>query len=42
MLSREEIEIIEEILKKGNKVELVKNKNGVLILEVTKKIKSGK
>ena len=42
MLNEKEIKIIEYILEKGNKVEIVKNKNGILILEVTKKIKSGK
>ena len=42
MLNEKEIKIIEDILEKGNKVEIVKNKNGILILEVSKRIKSGK
>ena len=34
--------VIEEILSRGNTAEIKKNKNGILILEVKKQIKSGK
>lgn len=37
-----DIKIIEEILSRGNTAEIKKNKNGILILEVKKQIKSGK
>lgn len=34
--------VIEEILARGNTAEVKKNKNGIIILEVKKQIKSGK
>lgn len=37
-----DLRVIEEILKRGNTAEVKKTKNGILILEVSKKIKSGK
>lgn len=37
-----DVKIIEEILNRGNTAEVKKTKNGILILEVSKKIKSGK
>ena len=37
-----DLKVIEEILSRGNTAEIKKNKNGVIILEVKKSIKSGK
>ena len=37
-----DIKIIEEILSRGNTAEIKKNKNGIIILEVKRQIKSGK
>lgn len=37
-----DLKIIEEILNRGNTAEVKKTKTGILILEVSKKIKSGK
>lgn len=37
-----EKKVIEEILSRGNTAEVKKNKDGILILEVKKQIKSGK
>lgn len=37
-----DIQIIKEILSRGNTAEVKKNKNGIIILEVKKTIKSGK
>lgn len=42
MLSDKDIKAIEEILSNGNKAEVILNKNGILVLEVIKRIKSGK
>ena len=36
------IETIMQIINRGNTAEVKKNKNGILILEVKKQIKSGK
>lgn len=36
------IETIMQILNRGNTAEVKKNKNGILILEVKKQIRSGK
>ena len=36
------IEMIMQILNRGNTAEVKKNKNGILILEVKKQIRSGK
>lgn len=41
-LQPKEKQTIEDILNRGNTAEVKKNKNGILILEVKKQIKSGK
>lgn len=41
-LQAQEKKVIEEILSRGNTAEVKKNKDGILILEVKKQIKSGK
>lgn len=42
MIGKKEIKAIEAILERGNTAEVKENKEGIMVLEVKRSIKSGK